>query len=166
MSKVEAYKLLHKNFKNQSTFLCNGAEDIMAGRFCEFCKIVRNEAPASRIYEDERVMAFLDIRPLNEGHTLVIPKKHYETIYNVPDEEIEHLFKVAKKVAVVVKKAVNAEGITISQHNEKAAGQDIFHLHVHIIPRYEGQKLPRYEEIPEANREKLEAVAEKIRRLV
>lgn len=100
----------------------------MAGRFCEFCKIVRNEVPASRIYEDERVMAFLDIRPLNEGHTLVLPKKHYETIYNVPDEEIGHLFKIVRRVATAVKKAVNAEGITISQHNERAAGQDIFHL--------------------------------------
>jgi histidine triad (HIT) family protein len=138
----------------------------MADRFCEFCKIVRNEVPASCIYEDERVVTFLDIRPLNEGHTLVIPKKHYETIYNVPDEEIEHLFKIVRRVAVAVKKAVNAEGITISQHNEKAAGQDIFHLHVHIIPRYEGQKLPRYEEVPEASREKLDAVAEKIRRHV
>jgi histidine triad (HIT) family protein len=136
----------------------------MAGRFCEFCKIVRNEVSASRIYEDERVMAFLDIRPLNEGHTLVIPKEHYETIYNVPEEEIGHLFKIVRRVATAVKKAVNAEGITISQHNEKAAGQDIFHLHVHIIPRYEGQKLPRYEEIPEASREKLDVVAEKIRR--
>jgi histidine triad (HIT) family protein len=133
---------------------------------CKFCKIARKELPASRIYEDDGVMAFLDIRPLNEGHTLVIPKKHYETIYNVPDEEIGHLFKIVRKVAYAVKKSVGAEGITISQHNERAAGQAIFHLHVHVIPRYEGQKLPRREEaltLSEASKERLEEVARKIK---
>jgi histidine triad (HIT) family protein len=141
-------------------------DDILAEKTCKFCKIARKELSSSRIYEDEDVMAFLDIRPLNEGHTLVIPKKHYETIYNAPDEEIGHLFKIVKKVACAVKKSVGAEGITISQHNERAAGQDIFHVHVHVLPRYEGQKLPRREEaltLPEASREKLDEVARKIK---
>jgi histidine triad (HIT) family protein len=138
----------------------------MAEKTCKFCKIARKEMSASRIYEDERVMAFLDIRPLNEGHALVIPKKHYETIFDIPDEEIGHLYKIVKKVACAVKEGVNAEGITISQHNGKAAGQVIFHLHVHVIPRYEGQKLPRREEaltFPEASRKELEEVARKIK---
>lgn len=130
---------------------------------CIFCRIVRKEAPASIVYEDNKVMAFLDIRPLNEGHTLVITKKHYEYIYYVPERDVAHLFKIVGKVACAVKKGVGAEGISIAQHNEKAAGQDIFHLHVHVIPRYEGQKLPRFEEIQEVRREKLDAVAEKIR---
>jgi len=135
----------------------------MTEESCIFCKIVRKEAPASCIYEDGRTMAFLDIRPLNEGHTLVIPKKHYDYIYNVPEQDIAHLFTVVKKVACAVKKGIGAEGISITQHNESAAGQDIFHVHVHVIPRYKGQKLPRFEEIQQKEREKLDAVAKKLR---
>jgi histidine triad (HIT) family protein len=138
----------------------------MAEENCRFCKIARKELPASRIYEDERVMAFLDIRPLSEGHSLVIPKKHYETIYDAPDEEIGRLFRVVKKVALAVKKSVNAEGITISQHNGTAAGQAVLHLHVHVIPRYQKQKLPRREKalaLPVASGEKLDEVARKIK---
>lgn len=130
---------------------------------CIFCEIVAKKRSASIVYEDDNVMAFLDIKPMNEGHTLVIPKKHYETIYNVPEEEVVHLFRIVKRVTCAVKKGVNAEGISITQHNERAAGQDIFHLHVHVIPRYEGQKLPRFEEVQEASRERLDEVAGKIR---
>jgi len=133
---------------------------------CIFCKIARKEASASVIYEDDVVIAFLDIRPLNEGHTLVVPKRHYEYVYDVPDEEVAHLYKIAKKIALAVKKGVNAEGITIAQQNEIAAGQDVFHVHVHVIPRYEGQKLPRFEDIPEASRDKLEQVAVRLRQHV
>ena len=128
---------------------------------CIFCKIVRKQEPASCIYEDDRTMAFLDIKPLNDGHTLVIPKGHYSTIYDVPDEEVAHMYKIVRRDACAVKKGVNAGGISITQHNERTAGQDIFHVHVHVIPRYEGQKLPRSEEIPEASREKLDGVGEK-----
>jgi len=135
----------------------------MTEKHCEFCKLVRREGPVSLVYEDEKVMAFLDSRPMNEGHTLVIPKKHYSYIYEVPDDEIAHLFKVVRKVACAVKEAVGAGGISITQHNGSAAGQDVFHLHVHIIPRYEGQRLPRPDEIPEASRERLDEVARKVR---
>jgi histidine triad (HIT) family protein len=138
----------------------------MTEETCEFCKIATKELPASYIYEDERTMAFLDIRPLSEGHTLVMPKKHYETIFDVPDEEIAYLFKIVKKVASAVKKAVNAEGITISQHNGRAAGQAVFHVPVHVIPRYEGQRMLRREEalaLSESGREELDRVARKIR---
>jgi histidine triad (HIT) family protein len=109
------------------------------------------------------VIAFLDIRPLNLGHTLVIPKEHYETIYEIPDELIGHIHTIVKLTALALKKATEADGITIIQQNGRAAGQEIFHLHVHVVPRYMGQKLPRFEEIQEANREKLNKAAEKIR---
>lgn len=135
-------------------------------RNCVFCRIVRKEAPASFIFEDERVAAFLDIKPASEGHCLVIPKKHYENIYEIPDEAIAYLFKIVKKVADAVKKGVNAEGITIGQQNGRAAGQDVFHLHVHVIPRYTGQRLPRPHEIPEESRERLDEVAHRIRRFI
>jgi histidine triad (HIT) family protein len=108
-------------------------------------------------------MAFLDIRPLNMGHTLVIPKEHYETIYEIPEELIGHIHTIVKRTALAVKKATEADGITIIQQNGRAAGQEISHLHVHVVPRYTGQKLPRFEEIQEANREKLNKAAEKIR---
>ena len=130
---------------------------------CIFCRIVRKQAPASFVYEDASVIAFLDIRPLNLGHTLVIPKEHYETIYEIPDELIGHIHTIVKRTALALKKATEADGITVIQQNGRAAGQEIFHLHVHVVPRYMGQKLPRFEEIQEANREKLNKAAEKIR---
>jgi len=130
---------------------------------CIFCKIVRKQAPASFVYEDESVMAFLDIRPLNMGHTLVIPKEHCETIYEIPDELIGRIHKIVKRTALAIKRATEADGITVIQQNERAAGQEIFHLHVHVVPRYEGQKLPRFEEIQEVNREKLNQAAANIR---
>ena len=71
---------------------------------CVFCRIANECSPVSSVYEDDYVMAFLDNRPVSDGHTLVIPKKHFETIYDVPDEEIAHLFKIVKKVAVAIKK--------------------------------------------------------------
>ena len=101
---------------------------------CIFCKIARKEAPANTLYEDEKVISFLSIQPINIGHTLVVPKKHYENIYKFPEEEVAYLYKIVKKLAHAVKKAVDAEGIRIVQNNGEAAGQVIFHLHVHIIP--------------------------------
>jgi histidine triad (HIT) family protein len=131
---------------------------------CVFCKVARKQAPASYVYEDENVLAFLDIRPLNEGHTLVIPKEHYVTIFEVPEELVAHLHRIVKRVALAVRESTKADGISIIQQNGKAAGQEIFHMHVHVIPRYEGQKLPRFGEISEANREKLNQVAANLRR--
>lgn len=133
---------------------------------CPFCALVRKEGPLSLVYEDSQVMAFLDMMPLNEGHTLVIPKKHYAYIYEIPDDAAAYLFRVVKRVVCAVKKGVNAGGITISQHNEKAAGQDVFHVHFHIIPRYEGQKLPRPDDVPEASRQELDKVAGRIRQFI
>ena len=101
---------------------------------CIFCKIARKEAPANTVYEDEKVIAFLSIQPINIGHTLVVPKRHYENIYEIPEEEVTYLYKIVKKMASAVKKAVDAEGIRIVQNNGEAAGQVIFHLHVHVIP--------------------------------
>lgn len=135
---------------------------------CIFCQIIRKEALASVIYEDERVVAFLSNRPVNEGHTLVVPKKHYENIYEISEEEAAYLFKVAKRVAHAVRDAMEAEGIRIVQNNGLAAGQVIFHLHVHIIPMkpqegfshgkaYRDHSNPRDSEM-------LEQDAEKIRR--
>ncbi len=101
---------------------------------CVFCKIIRKESSAKIVYEDEKVIAFLSIRPVNPGHTLVVPKKHYEDIYGIPEKEVGYLFQIVKRVTHAVRDSTGAEGIRIVQNNGEAAGQIIFHLHVHVIP--------------------------------
>ena len=133
---------------------------------CIFCKIVCKQAPASIIYEDETVLVFLDIRPLNLGHTLVIPKAHHVDIFDIPENVLSQMHKVSKLTSLAVKKATNANGISIIQQNGKAAGQDIFHIHVHVVPRYEGQKLPPFHELKEVERAKLDEMAKKIKLLL
>ena len=104
---------------------------------CIFCKIVKKEIPAYVLYEDKFSLAFLDINPFNKGHSLVIPKKHYGTIGDIPASEIADLAKTVKKVAVAVQKATGAPGINITQNNGRAAEQLIPHMHFHLIPRFE-----------------------------
>jgi len=117
-----------------------------------FEKIISGEIPCTKIYEDSDIFAFLDINPANYGHTLVIPKKPYKNIYELPDEIIEQLFKVVRKIAISIKKSIGAEGINIVMNNESPAGQIVFHAHVHVIPRYQndngynGQSLKYSEE--------------------
>ena len=101
---------------------------------CVFCQIAQKKASASIVYEDDQVLAFMSNRPVNEGHTLVAPKQHYENLYEIPEKEAAHLYLVAKRLAESVRDAVGAEGIRVVQNNGEAAGQVIFHLHVHIIP--------------------------------
>ncbi|MDR2707855.1 MAG: HIT family protein [Nitrososphaerota archaeon] len=108
---------------------------------CIFCKIVQKQAPSSILYEDGSVMAFLDIKPVNEGHALVISKAHYEGIFDIPSELLGDVHKVTKTIAAAVKQAVNADGVSIVQQNGKAANQEVFHIHVHIIPKFLGQKM-------------------------
>ena len=129
---------------------------------CVFCQIIRKEAPASMVYEDEQVAAFLSNRPVNVGHTLVVPKKHYTDVYEIPDEEAAYLFKVAKRIARAVKEATGIQGIRIVQNNGRDAGQVIFHLHVHVIPMKPHDHF--FHENGVRTPELLEADAEKIRR--
>ena len=102
---------------------------------CKICDMIKS-GKVKKIYEDKKVIAFMSIQPINVGHTLVIPKNHYENIYEIPKEEIAQLYKRVKKITKAVQTSVNAEGIRIIQNNGKAAGQVIFHMHVHIIPMY------------------------------
>jgi histidine triad (HIT) family protein len=133
---------------------------------CIFCKIVYKQASSSIIYEDEAVMVFLDIRPLNMGHTLVIPKEHYVDIFHIPQTLLSQIHKIAQQVSSPIKKATAADGISIIQQNGKAAGQDVFHIHVHVVPRFEGQKLPPFHELKEVERAKLDEMAKKIKLLL
>ena len=131
---------------------------------CVFCKIAAKEAPAHVVYEDDKVIAFMSIQPINVGHALVVPKKHYENIYEISEEDVAYLYKIVKKIAHAVKKAVNAEGIRIVQNNGEAAGQVIFHMHVHIIPMSRGRQWVHYPE--NRNAEELNDDAGKIRQFV
>ena len=131
---------------------------------CIFCRIARKQAPASFIYEDENVLAFLDTRPLNEGHTLVIPKEHYVTIFEAPEELVAHIHRIVKRVALAVGESTKADGISIIQQNGKAAGQEIFHFHVHVIPRYEGQDTHKTREMREQS--ELGRLAAKMRKRI
>ena len=133
---------------------------------CVFCRIVLRQARATIIYEDETVMAFLDIRPLSVGHSLVIPKNHYVDIFDIPGYDLSSVHKVTKQIAIAVKLATAAEGVSIIQQNGKAAGQDIFHLHVHVVPRFKGQKLPGFSELKEAPRAQLDDMGEKIKQFL
>ncbi len=129
---------------------------------CLFCKIVAGDIPSTKIYENDHVLAFLDIHPVNHGHTLVIPKEHFEDIYQIPNETLEKVTPVLKKMAVAVKRAVHAEGINLVQNNEKPAGQEVPHFHVHIIPRYNKDTYPSWEHGSYKDNEQQE-VAEKIK---
>ena len=131
---------------------------------CIFCKIVRKEAPASVAYEDDKVIAFMSVPPINIGHTLVVPKKHYENIYEIPEDEVAHLYKIVKKLTHAVQKAVDAEGIRIVQNNGEAAGQVVFHMHVHIIPMSKGRQWIHYPENRDV--EALKDDARKIRQFI
>lgn len=103
---------------------------------CIFCKIVRGDIPAVKIYENAETLAFLDIRPNTRGHALVVPKIHTENIYSTPAETLCHIALTVQKVAVAIKNALDADGVNTVTNNESAAGQLIWHTHTHIIPRF------------------------------
>ncbi|MCK4779616.1 MAG: HIT family protein [Candidatus Lokiarchaeota archaeon] len=107
----------------------------MKEKDCIFCKLAEREIPSQIIFENELDIAFLDISPISEGHTIVIPKKHYSNLEYIPDYELTELFKVVKKLAIMIHKKLKIDGYNILQNNFTAAGQVINHFHVHIIPR-------------------------------
>ena len=108
----------------------------MAEEKCLFCGIAAGKIPAKKVYEDAKTIAFLDINTRNPGHTLVVPKKHYETLLDMPDKEAVDLFATVKKLAGQVMTAMKADGISIGQSNGVAAGQLVQHVHFHVIPRF------------------------------
>jgi len=105
---------------------------------CLFCKIVKGEIPSEKIYEDEFAFAFLDINPLADGHTVIVPKIHAENILDLPENQTGPLFLGVKKVTEAINSALKPHGFTIGINHGKVSGQVIDHLHVHVIPRFEG----------------------------
>jgi histidine triad (HIT) family protein len=112
--------------------------DNMTDPECLFCKIIAGKIPSEKIYEDADTFAFLDIHPINRGHTLVVPKEHYQNMYTIPAEPFAKVMRTVHLLAPKIKSAVGAHGINIGINNDGPAGQLVFHLHVHIIPRFEG----------------------------
>jgi histidine triad (HIT) family protein len=101
-----------------------------------FAKIIRREIPAHIVYEDDETLAFLDIKPNNPGHTLVVPKAYSRNIFDISEESWLAVMRTARKLAPAIKDAVSADGINVAMNNEAAAGQVVFHTHVHLIPRH------------------------------
>ena len=102
---------------------------------CIFCRILKGEIPAQKVYEDARCFAILDINPVAPGHVLVMPKDHYETWTDLPADLLGDLAKATQKIAVAVKKATGSEGFNLLMNNHRCSGQAIFHAHFHVIPR-------------------------------
>lgn len=105
---------------------------------CIFCKILAGEIPSTAVYEDDDFKAILDVNPAARGHVIILPKNHAANIYELPDEDASKIMVVAKKIATAIEKAYHCDGVNILQDNGEAAGQTVFHLHVHVIPRFKG----------------------------
>ena len=139
---------------------------------CIFCAIVAKRAPAAIVYESEAAIAFLDISPGIEGHTLVIPKKHFRNLYDIDDENAKAVMHAARIVAHALHAAFNAEGMTVLQSSERAGGQVVFHYHAHLAPRFIGDGLMsregnerrvQWRARGNATRDELDKIADRIR---
>lgn len=110
---------------------------------CIFCKIANGEILSKTLYEDEEFRVILDLSPATKGHALILPKEHADNLYELPDEKAAKAMLLAKKMACLMKEKLHCAGLNLMQNNERAAGQTVFHYHMHLIPRYlnDGQKI-------------------------
>lgn len=129
---------------------------------CVFCKIINNQIESKKIYENEKVLIILDINPIAKGHALVIPKKHFENIFDIDEEDLREIISVAKRMSLDMKEKLNAEGINILHASGKEAQQSVFHFHIHLVPRFKGDNLDVW---PKSNYRELNfnEVADKLR---
>ncbi len=134
---------------------------------CIFCKIVKGEINSAKIWEDNDVLVFLDVNPLTKGHCLVIPKQHFENIFDIDKEILKKVIVATKSISEKIKESLYANGINIMQANGKNAGQEVVHFHLHIIPRYENDGLKIHSQRPnnieKKSFEQLKNLAEKIK---
>ncbi len=133
---------------------------------CIFCKIAEGKIPAAKVYEDNNVISFLDIMPANKGHCLVVPKKHYETLLDISDEDLESLIKTAKKVAKALSLSIGNGSFNVVMNNGKEAGQLVQHAHIHIIPRFKEDRLRLKWSHKKYNDNEIEVFQQKIKKFV
>ncbi len=133
---------------------------------CIFCKIVEGAIPSAKLYEDDMVLSFLDINPINPGHALVIPKVHVVSIFEIDEEVLQRCIVVAARVAKAIKEAVQCEGMNVLQNNFRAAGQLIDHFHIHLIPRFEADGFLTSWPGKPYEKGKMEEVCEKIKKFI
>jgi histidine triad (HIT) family protein len=130
---------------------------------CLFCKIVAGALPSQNVYEDANVLAFLDIHPVNPGHTLIVPKAHSAGCADIPEEDLTNVMKAAKRIAPGILKTVGADSFNLTTNCGRAAGQIIFHTHFHLIPRFPTDGYKHWRRDTDEHQD-LASVAEKIRR--
>jgi histidine triad (HIT) family protein len=130
---------------------------------CIFCRIVARQIPATVVYEDEHTLAFMDLGQVNPGHVLVAVKKHAENLYALDDTQAGAVLRAAAQVARAIRDAFTPPGLSVYQANGKAAGQTVFHYHVHLVPRHDGDGMALSWPVKNPPREQLEAHAAKIR---
>lgn len=126
-----------------------------------FAKILRDEAPSYKVYEDDKTYVMMDIMPESKGHLLVLPKEGAVNIFDISDEAIAACARTCKKIASALMKATNADGLIVSQYNHAPAGQTVYHLHYHMLPVYKGQKNQEHGRVP-GNPDELAALAKEI----
>jgi histidine triad (HIT) family protein len=131
---------------------------------CIFCKIIKGKIPAEKIYENDYVMGFLDISPVNKGHALIIPKKHSETILDTDEETLKEVMIITKKLSAAIMKAIKADGFEVCINNKKAAGQLVPHLHMHIMPRFNNDGLRFDWPTKKYSDEEMKKIAESIKK--
>lgn len=134
-----------------------------ASQDCIFCKIIAGEIPCFKLYEDDATFAFMDINPANDGHALVIPKDHAKDVHAVSDDFISRTVITAKKISAAVEKSVSPGGINLVQCNGPAAGQSVFHFHMHVLPRREGDELKLNWGLKPGDMDAIAKLAEKIK---
>ena len=103
---------------------------------CIFCKIANGEIPSTTIYEDDEFRVILDVSPASKGHALILPKAHFKNLYDITEEQAQKVMALAKQIGCKMKEALKCDGLNILQNNEVAAGQTVFHFHMHLVPRY------------------------------
>jgi histidine triad (HIT) family protein len=141
----------------------------MVEQHCIFCRIIGGEEMVSLVHEDDRTLAFLDIQPMNPGHTLIATKDHFETLFDLPEHLAAHCLAVARRIAPGIQRAMGAQAINIFSANGRAGGQDVLHFHLHLIPVREGEPFALQLPMPDApipSRSELDITAARVSRAI
>ena len=131
---------------------------------CIFCKLANGDIPTNTLYEDDCVRVIFGAEPAAEGHVLILPKEHFDNIYELDDDTAGHVFKVAKKIATAMNKTLDMDGLNVVQNNGEAAGQTVFHFHMHIIPRHNDDTVNVGWEKHKVSSERIKDITDEVRK--